>query len=168
MFAHAAGADWRECVERCCDRLGRPAGGLGFVYFTDALVEHSREIVATLRERTGVADWVGTVGTGILATGVEYQEQAAVAVMVLDLPSNAYQVFSGRSPLKRPAHFAVVHADPQAPDVPGLVADMSARVASGYVVGGISSSRGRTVQVANEVISGGLSGVALAPQVAVA
>lgn len=167
-FAHAAGGDWRECVERCCERLGRPGGGLGFVYFTDALVGSSAEILARLRERTGVADWVGTVGTGILATGTEYQDQPAVAAMVLDLGSNEYQVFSGRSPLKKPAHFAVVHADPNAPDVPGLVSDMSARVASGYVVGGISSSRGRTVQVANEVLSGGLSGAALAPGVAVA
>jgi small ligand-binding sensory domain FIST len=78
-------------------------------------------------------------------------------------------VFSGKAPLKRQgAHFAVVHADPQAPDVPGLVTDMAAKVASGYVVGGISSSRGATLQIANGVVSGGLSGVALAPQVAVA
>jgi small ligand-binding sensory domain FIST len=89
--------------------------------------------------------------------------------MVADFPSDSYQVFSGRAPLKKgPASFAVVHADPQAPDVPGLVADMSAKVASGYLVGGISSSRTRTVQVANEVVSGGLSGVALAGGVGVA
>src|SRR5262245_11721758 len=134
-FAHAGGTDWRECAERCCDRLGRPGGGLGFVYFTDALVDFSAEILACLKERTGVADWVGTVGTGILATGTEYQDQPAVAAMVLDFSSRDYQIFSGRSPLKKhPAHFAVVHADPDAPDVPGLVSDMSARVASGYVV----------------------------------
>ena len=122
-----------------------------------------------MRERTGVADWVGTVGTGVLATGTEYQDEPAIAAMVADLDSSSFGIFSGKIPMRREAaHFAVVHADPQAPDVPGLVADMSAKVASGYVVGGISSSRTRTVQVANEVVSGGLSGVALAPQVAVA
>ena len=167
--AHAAGANWRECVEGCADRIGRPGGGLGFVYFTDTLVDFSGEILGVLRERTGVSDWVGTVGTGILATGTEYQEEPAVAAMVADLDASSFGVFSGKIPMKREAaHFAVVHADPQAPDVPGLVADMSARLASGYVVGGISSSRTHTVQVANDVVSGGLSGVALAPQVAVA
>jgi small ligand-binding sensory domain FIST len=168
-FAHSGGADWRECVERCADRLGRAGGGLGFVYFSDALVGFSGEILSCLRDRTGVADWVGTVGTGIIATGTEYQDEPAIAAMVADLDSSAFGIFSGKLPLKRQAsHFAVVHADPQAPDVPGLVADMAAKLASGYVVGGISSSRGATVQIANEVVSGGLSGVALAPQVAVA
>jgi small ligand-binding sensory domain FIST len=168
-FAHAGGSDWRECVERCADRIGRAAGGLGFVYFTDAVVGEAREIVDVLRSRTGVADWVGTVGTGIVATGTEYQDQPAVAAMVADLDAASFGVFSGKAPIrKQAAHFAVVHADPQAPDVPGLVADMAAKVASGYLVGGISSSRGAAVQIANQVISGGLSGVALAPQVAVA
>lgn len=168
-FAHSGGASWRECVEGCADRLGRGGDGLGFVYFSDALVGEAREIVDVLRSRSGVRDWVGTVGTGIVATGTEYQDQPAIAAMILEVASNDYQVFSGRAPLKKhPAHFAVVHADPQAPDVPGLVADMAAKLASGYVVGGISSSRGATVQIANEVVSGGLSGAALADRVGVA
>jgi len=52
--------------------------------------------------------------------------------------------------------------------VAGLVADMSAKVSSGFVVGGLSSSRSRTVQIANAVLSGGLSGAALEPHTAVA
>lgn len=168
-YAHAGGADWRECAERCADRIGRPGAGLGFVYFTDALVGEARQMVDVLRERTGVVDWVGTVGTGIVATGTEYQDQPAVAAMVADLDTASFGIFSGKIPMKKQAsHFAVVHVDPQAQDVPGLIVDMAARLASGYVVGGISSSRGATVQIANEVVSGGLSGVALAPQVAVA
>lgn len=168
-FAHSGGANWRECVERCADRLGRGGDGLGFVYFSDALVGEAREIVDVLRSRSGVRDWVGTVGTGIVATGTEYQDQPAIAVMIADLDASSFGVFSGKTPLKKQAsHFAVVHADPQAPDVPGLVADMAAKLASGYVVGGISSSRGATVQIANEVVSGGLSGVALADSVDVA
>ena len=162
-FAFAHGTDWRKCVER----LGRPGRGLGFVYFTDVLVDESKEILDTLRSRTGVADWVGTVGTGIIATGTEYQDEPALAAMVADV--GAYSIFSGRRPLKGAApHFAVVHADPAAPDVPGLVADMSAKTATGYLVGGVSSSRTRAVQIANEVLSGGLSGVALGAGVAVA
>jgi small ligand-binding sensory domain FIST len=44
---------------------------------------------------------------------------------------------------------------------------MSSKVASGFLVGGLSSSRARAVQVANEVISGGLSGAVLAASVGV-
>src|SRR6185295_4369172 len=75
-FAH--GPDWRACVEA----LGRPGRGLGFVYFTDALVDASQEILSTLKSETGVDDWIGTVGTGVLATGTEYQDGPALAAMV--------------------------------------------------------------------------------------
>lgn len=162
-FAHGSGAGWR----RCLGQLGRPGRGLGFVYFTDALVDHTEDILRALRAQTGVADWIGTVGTGVVASGTEYQDEPAIAAMVADI--EPYAIFSGKSPLKAgAAHFAVVHADPAAPDVAGLVADMSAKLASGYVVGGVSSSRSRTVQIANEVLSGGLSGAALGENVAVA
>jgi small ligand-binding sensory domain FIST len=161
-FTHGHGKDWRRCIER----LGRPARGLGFVYFSDLLVDQSTEILERLRDQTGVDDWVGTVGTGIIATGTEYQDEPAIAAMVADV--EPFAVFSGRAPLKRAAHFGVVHADPGAPDVPGLVSDMSSKISTGFLVGGISSSRSRTVQIANEVLSGGLSGAVLGADVAVA
>ncbi len=158
--AHARGDTWRECVEACAGRLGHPGGGLGFVYFTDTLAPYAESIVGELRNRTGVADWVGTVGIGVLATGAEYLDEPALAVMVADLPAGAYRIFSGRSrlPAGASAHFGVVHADPGTPDVAGLIADMATKVASGYLVGGVSSSRAGTLQVANEIVSGGLSG----------
>jgi small ligand-binding sensory domain FIST len=162
-YAHARGAD---AAQSCARQLGRLPGGLGFVYFTDALVADPENILSTLRSRTGVSSWVGTVGTGVIATGVEYQDEPAVAAMVADI--EAFSVFSGRAPIRRGQNFAVAHADPGAPDLPGLVSDLSARVASGYVVGGISSSRARTVQIANEVLAGGLSGASFGPEVAVA
>ena len=125
-FAFAHGADWQECVAR----LGRPGRGLGFVYFTDSLLQQADGILAALRQRTGVQDWIGTVGTGILATGTEYQDEPALAAMVADVES--YAVFSGRSPLKGAApHFAVVHADPGAPDIAGLVSDIHMKMTSG-------------------------------------
>jgi small ligand-binding sensory domain FIST len=164
-YGHVAAPTWRECVSACAERLGRPGRGLGFVYFTDAFVDSTPGILQELQERTGVQDWVGSVGVGILATGAEYQEEPAMAAMVADIES--FKVFSGRAPLKG-GHFAVVHADPAAPDVAGLIADMSAKVASGFLVGGLSSSRSRTVQIANAVLSGGLSGAAFAPETAVA
>jgi small ligand-binding sensory domain FIST len=161
-FAFAHGPDWRACVEA----LGRPGRGLGFVYFTDALAGEADRILDSLKTQTGVRDWIGSVGTGILATGTEYQDGPALAAMVADL--DAFSVFSGRAPLRASGSFGVVHADPAAPDLPGLVSDMSAKVGTGYIVGGVSSSRSRTVQIANEVLSGGLSGAVLGEEVAVA
>jgi small ligand-binding sensory domain FIST len=151
-------------VDACASQLGRSGGGLGFVYFTDALERHAEQIVAELRSRTGIVDWVGTVGVGVVASGIEYLDEPAIAAMATDLREGEYHVFSGRSRAPEApgaAHFGVVHADPNTPDVAALIADMSAKVESGYLVGGLSSSRGRTVQVAKDVLSGGLSGVLL-------
>ena len=177
-IAHSAGADWQECVARCAAALGKPAAGLGFIYFTDPLLPHASDMIDTLRELTGVRDWVGTVGIGIVATGKEYVGEPALAVMVADLPSDSYRIFSGKSRAPHSgertpsgaiaAHFGVVHGDPQTPDMAELVADMATRVESGYLVGGLSSGQSETAQVANEVLTGGLSGVVLASDVPVA
>jgi small ligand-binding sensory domain FIST len=164
-YGHAAAATWRECVSACAQRLGRPGRGLGLVYFTDVFVDSAPQILQELQQHTGVENWIGSVGLGVLATGAEYQQEPAMAAMVADI--EAFKVFSGRSPLKG-GHFAIVHADPAAPDVAGLIADLSAKVGSGFLVGGLSSSRSRTVQIANAVLSGGLSGAALSPEVALA
>jgi small ligand-binding sensory domain FIST len=177
-YAHATGADWQECIARSAARLGKPDGGLGFIYFTEALMPNAEEMVETLRDVTGVRDWVGTVGTGILATGAEYLDEPAVALMVAELPSDSFRVFSGKRRGPQPgertptgaiaAQFAVVHGDPQTPDMADLITDMSGRVESGYLVGGLSSARQETVQIANEVLTGGLSGAIFASDVLVA
>ena len=38
------------------------------VYFTESLMPDAGSIVAALRSRTGVRDWIGTVGIGVLAS----------------------------------------------------------------------------------------------------
>ena len=172
--AHAVGA-WQSGADACAEQLGTPGHGLGFVYLTDTLAAHAELIVERLRERTGVEDWVGSTASGVIATGVEYVDEPALVAMVADLPAGSYQVFSGRAPPPLPeertpagalaANFAVVHADPQTPDIGELVAEMSSRLASGYLVGGITSARTRNLQIANAVLSGGLSGAVLASDV---
>ena len=70
-------------------------------------------------------------------------------------------------------HTALVHADAGTPDVAELIAEMAARTATGYLFGGLASSRADTVQfavggngnikgqgAAGGVFRGGLSGVA--------
>jgi small ligand-binding sensory domain FIST len=100
--------------------------------------------------------------------------------MLCELPSDQYRVFSGVAPLNLgfEAYSALVHADPATPDLADLVQEMAGRTASGYLFGGLSASRSRTVQfaasgdgnirgqgAARGVFSGGLSGVAFGPDV---
>ena len=86
------------------------------------LADHLDEILEFFRQRTGVAHWVGTVGIGICASGHEYLDEPALAVMLGEFSAESFKLFSGvRSSDDvatrrfecggRPAHFGIVHVD---------------------------------------------------------
>ncbi|MEP6972033.1 MAG: FIST N-terminal domain-containing protein, partial [Betaproteobacteria bacterium] len=149
---------------------------LALLYITDRYVDAAQEILDHLSaELPGVTDWAGTVGVGVSANNVEYFDEPAMVVMLCQLPSDQYRVFSGVAPLNLgfEPYSALVHADPGTPDLAELLQEMAERTASGYLFGGLSASRGRTVQfaasgdgnmrgqgAARGVFNGGLSGVA--------
>lgn len=151
---------------------------LGLVYVTDHYAAVAQEILDHLSaELPTVTDWSGTVGVGICSSNVEYFDEPALAVMLCALPSDQYRVFSGVAPLPPTfrAHTALVHADATTPELPELIAEMADRTATGYLFGGLASSRSDVVQFAiggngnlrghgkaGGVFRGGLSGVAFA------
>ena len=155
---------------------------LALLYITDRYASYAQDILDHLSaELPEVTDWSGTVGVGIASNNVEYFDEPALCVMLCELPHDQYRVFSGVSPLpaaapgRFKAHTALVHADSGTPDVAELISEMAGRTDSGYVFGGLASSRGPTVQfalsghgnvkgqgAASGVFSGGLSGVAFA------
>jgi small ligand-binding sensory domain FIST len=112
--------------------------------------------------------WVGAVGVGICATGVEYIGVPALALMLTSIPRRSFSVFSGTRPLAGfDAHTALVHADPATPDLSELIGEMSERTSTGYLFGGLASAQeGPGLHIANGVFEGGLSGVAFGEEVA--
>ena len=154
---------------------------LALLYITDHYAASARDILEHLgSELPLVTDWSGTVGVGIVSNNVEYWDEPALAVMLLELPVDQYRVFSGVAPLGLgfEAHAALVHVDPATADLGELIEEMSQRTDAGYLFGGLASSRGHAVQFAvggngnisgqggaSGVFSGGLSGVAFGPDV---
>lgn len=180
-YAHATHPDWRMAValaaaqidaqrsERSGMHIRQPT--LGWVYFSDRYAPQAEALLADLQRRWPGVAWVGAVGVGIAANGVEYFDEPALALMLADLPREQFQVFSGARPLSQaPAGFvaaaAQVHADGRTAELEDLIADMSGRTRSGYLFGGLVSARNRHVHLADAVYEGGLSGVAFAPEVA--
>lgn len=149
---------------------------LGLVYLTAGLAPRASDIVAMLVERTGVEHWAGTCGQAIVATGVEYEDEPAIALMLCNLPRDGFRVFSGACPPPPPgaltasgavaAQSALVHADPATPELPELIEDMALKVSGGLLFGGLSSgSVDPLAQVADRVFAGGLSGVVFSSDV---
>lgn len=150
------------------------AATLGFLYVADAFASDLGAILDFFKSATGVPHWTGSVGVGICATGVEFLEEPAMAVMLGEFP---LVDFSMLSVLQTPhdiqaqrseAYFALVHGDPANTRMQELIDGLSAHVTSGFVVGGLSSSRGETAQISDGVVSGGLSGVLFSERVKLA
>ena len=191
---HASHAQWRTATDlvlaQLQQQLRQPgyasAPTLGLLYITDHYAADAQALLEHLSAALpGVTDWSGTVGIGVCAGHTEYFDAPALAVLLLDVPSTQYRVFSGVAPLAQAggpgfvAHTALLHADGQMPDIAGLIAEMAERTTSGYVFGGLSASRSTSVQFAvggdgnmsgqghaSGVFHSGLSGVAFGAEVA--
>ena len=123
-----------------------------------------------MRRRFPGLAWVGTVGVGVAASGIEYIDEPALVLMIAPLPRQSFRLFSGLQPLPAvssgfTAHAAMVHAEGSTPDLQELIHELSERMATGYLFGGLSSARNRTVHIADGVFTGGISGVAFGPEV---
>ena len=189
---HAAHPQWRMACGLVLAQLraqmalpdyaGAPT--LGLLYITDHYAGAARDILDHLQaELPEVGDWAGTVGVGVCASNAEYIDEPALSVLLCELPVDQYRVFSGVAPLSGgpdfTPHTALIHADAQTPELAELIAEMAQRTATGYLFGGLASSRSQVLQfaasghgnapgqgAAGGVFSGGLSGVAFGDGVA--
>lgn len=189
-YAHATHPQWQMATALVLAQLRAQmalpgycnAATLGLLYITDHYADVAADILRHLGDELPlVTDWSGTVGVGIVSNNVEYWDEPAMALMLLELPSDQYRVFSGVAPLGLgfEADCALVHADPTTADLGELIEEMAQRTDSHYVFGGLCSSRAQGVQFAvtgngnirghggaSGVFCGGLSGVAFGPEVA--
>jgi small ligand-binding sensory domain FIST len=189
-YGHATHPQWRMAAGLVMAQLRAhmalpeyaSAPPLGLIYITDHYVADAQDILDFFSsELPEVTDWSGTVGVGVAANNVEYFDEPALSVMLCDISPEHYRVFSGVAPLGAATHkshsfvphTALLHADAHTPDVPELIAELAQRTDSGYVFGGLASSRDDVVQFAwkgdgnmagqghaKGVFYGGLSGVA--------
>ena len=133
-----------------------------------------------LQRATGVHDWVGTVGIGICAPGREYYGDPALSLMLCRFPEHSYRIFRMEEREQDPGllqcaewvnsrrvPLAIVHGDPNSARLPELLDALLGAMSDGFLSGGLSSSRGRHIQVAGGVSPGPLSGVLLSSDVAV-
>jgi len=181
VAAHAAAPDWEIAASQCLAALGpQPSHGLGFLYATEAFAPSFGDLHAYVRERTGVRAWIGTVGVGICAPGTVYFEEPALSLMVAPLEPDSFRLLARRGARdevlshaerawaeRHGARFAVVHADPRTEQLGRAIHGLAGAL-DGFLVGGLTSSRGCFPQVAETVGEGGLSGVLLSGAVPVA
>lgn len=181
-FAQIAGtdpADWGAYAVELGEKLARdlPGGRLGFLYATDALADRLEDILAVVKRVSGIADWVGSIGLGVLGDGEMFEGPALVA-LALDLPREAYRLVPnltgpGETPADLEAWIAgakptlgIVHADPRVPGLADILGDL-AETSGAFLVGGLSSGEKGMAQIAGRVVDEGVSGVLIGGRVGV-
>ena len=173
--AHAAGSTWQEAVREIVIDLGSlgAAHRLGFLYITDKYADSLTDIAIFLRQTTGVPHWVGTIGFGVSGGNTEYFDAPAMAVLVAPITEDDFRIFSDRDNqaeqiaqdnadwlTKADAPLAIVHADPRNENILDQIEALAAAT-NGFLVGGLTASRGRLSQLADNVEEGVISGVML-------
>ena len=183
LLGHSSNQAPRQLVKDCLDQVGQvpDSANFGFIYATYTLIPKLDIILDTLRQRTGVEHWSGTVGLGVSATGQEYYDQPALTIMLADFPDSMFRtlpvqtgdidnfIHSTGDWLKNDEfYFGILHCDPGNMQVPSLISALAQSIPNAFFVGGLSSSGDVNVQVADTVVSGGISGVLFSSEVPVA
>jgi small ligand-binding sensory domain FIST len=147
-------------------------GSLGFVYVTDRLKSDLKTVVDALRAKTGVQDWVGTVGFGVIAGRRATYNEPAVAAMITGWDRSAYSIYDGvpAKPFSTDSFgmsTAIVHVDPRNRHFDDLLKSLGT-ASQAFLLGGLTASRTKLYdQVAGEITTGGISGLLLSPEVSV-
>ena len=173
--AHATAPAWRDAASAVLVELGdiTPRHQLGFLYVTDSFADVLNDIAEFFQQMTGVRQWVGTVGLGVVGMGKEYFDEPAMSVMVAPIEDGAFRLFTDvkgdiESICKDNADWlamadtplAVVHADPRVGDITGRIESL-ASATNGFLAGGLTASRSRFAQLGGDVKEGVVSGVML-------
>lgn len=159
--------DWEEALRQLLTQLPRLAqANLGFLYVSDQFGHAIDSILSRLKQHTGVLEWVGATGVGIIGTGAQ-RSDSGISVLLGAFPAHSFRIFSGRRPLPKDfsAYAAFVHGDPLTPDMGDLVEDMAQKVRGGRLAGGLASAKATAWHVAEESLTGGLSGVAFSQDI---
>jgi small ligand-binding sensory domain FIST len=173
MLAHSAGQAGDKLLDDCLNQLSDipPEANFGFLYLSDQLANAAEPLLARLKQATGITAWVGTVGIGVIASGTEYYDQPAMAIMLAGFNEADFQLLpnlqAGESTLNSELanwcnsndfNVGLLHADPHTANLQDLLAQLGDDIPAAFLVGGITSSRGRNLQIADAVLHGGISG----------
>jgi len=173
--ALALSSDWHEAASQAVAALGGPRIGenIGFAYVTDAFGDKLGPIIERLTALTGISNWVGTVGFGVISGDRAAYDRAALAIMTGAFAEQSFTLFDCVAPERRSDDAdalaaGFVHVDPRNPQAGKLVQEI-AKAANAWLVGGVTAARGSRFDQASGIITdGGVSGVLFSPGMEIA
>jgi len=140
-----------------------------FIYATDIISSDYPDLLQQCKKKTGIEHWIGTLGAGIIAPGKELYDQPAVSIMLAAFDVHEFAIFPRIQninelkmvnwPKQFLTHFGIIHGDPFYQNTQNLITDLHQQVEESFLVGGLTSSKDKQYQVANDIFTQGVSGV---------
>lgn len=185
--AAASGTDWRDTSKAILEKLesvktADAPFNLGFLYVSDHLVDEAENILNLFRSVLGVRHWTGAVGVGVCGVGEEFIDRPAISAMIgtfanddfCPFPAGSADLMMQQGALKlwlerNDPLLVFVHGDPLADEDPAVTLKKIENFSSGFLMGGLSSSRHNQVQFSGiKTQNNGISGIAFSQNVKVA
>ncbi|MCG6938955.1 MAG: FIST C-terminal domain-containing protein [Gammaproteobacteria bacterium] len=165
-----------DCVRQCA--AAPTEANFGFIYATDAMMDDFQELLKQCKAATSIKHWVGSLGLGVIASGQEMYDLPAASIMLANFDDNDFTMVPAITklediesslhwPRRFMTNFGVIHGDPLNPQTQVLMEAFQQRLENGFLVGGLTSSRGNHYQLSDEVVSGGISGVLFSENISV-
>ncbi|OOC11243.1 MULTISPECIES: FIST signal transduction protein [Thioalkalivibrio] len=179
LCASATGDEPRTLAAELAGQLGElspaPDGRVrvGFICISDEIARNARLLLRELRKKAPIDHFVGGMGIAVMGREHEYYDDPAVTLMVGELPADSVRLI--RHPVRSfdeltralegfvdpatPARL-ILNADPRLEDVEGILTRIGEETAW-FATGGINSGADDAVQIADGVMSSGITGLVL-------
>lgn len=184
--AAATGKDWRDTSKSVLEQLDAIRGAddgynFGFVYLSDALADDATSILNLFTSVTGIKNWIGAVGKGVVGGENAHLNTPALSAMIGRLPEGSFKIFPSDSDteddeddkttqntesqadvtawlLAHDPRFGIIHADPTAETDPQDVLGELSNITNAFLIGGMTASNKAHALIANGVFSNSVSG----------
>lgn len=189
VSATATGTDWRDTSKKILEFLKPVAAddkefNLGFLYLSDRLADDAGSIVNLFQSVLSIENWVGCTGVGVCANGESHIDVPAISVMIGKFDESDFCVFPSLdkedgqdSPVQEALKpwldqnapmMVLTHGNPLSDADPVHTVENLRGFTDGFLIGGLSSSRGAHTQIANKACVCDLSGAAFSMNVKIA
>lgn len=182
--AIASGTDWREASKNVLEQLESARAGddgfnFGLLYVSDHLCDDLSSILNLFKSVLNIDQWCGCVAMGVCGNGLEYIDQPAISVMIGRFEAGQTCLFpcgdlddgKAQAALEpwleaQDAPVILTHGDPMMGANPAHLLQKLEDLTSGYIIGGLASSRGDHACIAGTIGLNGLCGVGFSQDVA--
>jgi small ligand-binding sensory domain FIST len=181
-FFHVSsfGENTEMVLQDCLQQLAncRTDANLGFLYVSDVIADSLNDILHHCQITSGVSNWVGSLGIGIITNDKEIYDQPAISILLCQFEDSQFNILEPttssdellsniRVPENSESCFAFIHVDGYHEDPQALINLMSEDIKDCFIAGGYTSSRSKQLQIANQITSNCLSGVLFSDKIPV-